>query len=72
MEGPEGERYELVAGEVVAMSPKRSQHALIKGQAFRRTAEAVEAADLPCMAYPDEMAVEVDAATTYDTSRPTH
>ena len=66
MERPRGERYELVAGEIVAMAPERSSHALTKGLVFRRLAEALEVAELPCTAYPDGMAVEVDAATTYE------
>ncbi len=66
MSRPEGERYELAAGEVVAMAPERSAHALTKGRLFRRLAEAIEAAGLPCTAYPDGMAVEVDAATVYE------
>src|SRR6185312_1016908 len=66
MERPRGERYELVAGEVVAMAPERSAHALTKGQVFRRLAEAIEAAELPCTVYPDGMAVEIDAATIYE------
>ena len=66
MARPRGERYELVAGEVVAMAPERSAHALTKGRVFRRLAEAIEAADLPCTVYPDGMAVEIDDATTYE------
>lgn len=66
MEQPDGERYELVAGEIVAMAPERSAHALTKGQAFRRFAEAIETAGLSCTAYPDGMAVEIDAATIYE------
>ena len=66
MERPRGERYELVAGEVVAMAPERSAHALTKGRVFRRLAEAIEAARLTCTAYPDGMAVEIDDATTYE------
>jgi hypothetical protein len=31
-EQPEGERYELVAGEVVAMAPERLGHARVKHQ----------------------------------------
>ncbi len=65
MTRPRGERYELAAGEVVAMTPERSLHALTKGRVFRRLAEAVEAAGLPCTPYPDGMAVEIDTATTY-------
>ncbi len=66
MERPEGEHYELVAGEVVAMAPERSAHALGKGRIYRRLAEAVEAAGLPCTVYPDGMAVEVDAGLVYE------
>jgi len=66
MDRPRGERYELVAGEIVAMAPERSAHALTKGQVFRRLAEAIEAAGLPCTAYPDGMAVVIDEATTYE------
>ena len=66
MSRPDEGRYELVAGEVVAMPPERSSHALIKFQVARRLAEAVEAAGLQCTVYPDGMAVEVDAETTYE------
>jgi Uma2 family endonuclease len=64
---PEGHRYELAAGEVIAMAPERSSsHALAKANIWRRLIEAVEAAGLPCSVYPDGMAVEIDAATTYE------
>jgi Uma2 family endonuclease len=33
---------------------------------FRRLAEAIGAAGLPCTAYPDGMAGAIDAATTYE------
>jgi Uma2 family endonuclease len=66
MNRPEGERYELVCGEVVAMAPERSGHALTKGRMFRDLAEAIEAAGLPCTAYPDGMAVEIDRTTVYE------
>jgi hypothetical protein len=36
MEQPETSHYELVAGEVVAMSPERSAHALTKARFWRR------------------------------------
>jgi Uma2 family endonuclease len=65
MEQPETSHYELVAGEVVAMAPERSAHALTKAQIWRRMAEAVEADGLPCQVYPDGMAVEVDGRTVY-------
>jgi Uma2 family endonuclease len=66
MEQPEGHRYELVAGEVVGMAPERSAHALTKFHIARRLAEAVERDGLACDVYPDGMAVEIDATTTYE------
>jgi Uma2 family endonuclease len=61
----ENGRYELVAGEVVAMSPERSGHALVKARAWRALDDAVRAAGLSCMTYPDGMAVEIDDRTVY-------
>jgi len=66
MEQPEGQRYELAAGEIVGMAPERRAHALTKFRIARRLAEAVERQGLDCEVYPDGMAVEVDAATTYE------
>jgi Uma2 family endonuclease len=63
---PETGHYELVAGEVVAMAPERSAHALTKAQIWRRMAEAVEADRLPCQVFPDGMAVELDEHTVYE------
>jgi Uma2 family endonuclease len=59
-------RYELVAGEVVAMAPERSAHALTKFRIARRLADAIETAGLPCQVYPDGMAVEIDDDITYE------
>jgi len=66
MEQPEGRHYELVAGEVIAMAPERSGHALAKANVWRRLNEAVEAASLPCDVYPDGMTVTIDASTVYE------
>ena len=66
MTRPETEHYELVAGEVVAMAPERSAHALTKLRITRRLAEAVEKMELPCTVYPDGMAVQVNADTIYE------
>ena len=66
MEQPETKHYELIDGEVVAMAPERSAHALTKAHIWRRMTEAIEAGDLPCHAYPDGMAVEVDDHTVYE------
>jgi Uma2 family endonuclease len=62
----QGGRCELVAGEIVAMAPERAAHARAKAHIWRRLTEAIEAADLPCEAYPDGMAVEIDDETTYE------
>src|ERR1700733_13612665 len=66
MEQPEGQRYELAAGEVVGMAPERRAHALTKFRIARRLAEAVEREGLECEVYPDGMSVEIDATTTYE------
>jgi len=66
MEQPEGQHFELFNGEVVTMVPERSAQALMKAQVWRRLAEAVEAAGLPCDVYPDGMSVAVDEATVYE------
>jgi Uma2 family endonuclease len=66
MQQPEGKRYELVAGEVVAMAPERIAHGRTKFRFARRLAEAIEAAGLDCEAFGDGMAVRVDAETVYE------
>jgi Uma2 family endonuclease len=63
---PEGHRYELVAGEVVAMAAQRSGHSLMSARIVTRLSIAVEAKGLPCFVYGDGMAVEVDSATVYE------
>jgi Uma2 family endonuclease len=66
MEQPEGCRYELLAGRVVAMAPERSAHALTKANVWRRLTEAIERDALLCIVYPDGMAVVIDETTTYE------
>ena len=66
MQQPTRTRHELVAGRVVAMAPERSAHALMKGWLYQQLANAVRAADWPCVVYPDGMAVAVDDLTTYE------
>ena len=66
MEQPEGEHYELVAGEVVSMAPERVAHGRTKFRVARRLAEAVEAAQLDCEVLGDGMTVQVDADTIYE------
>ena len=66
MEQPEGEHYELVAGEVVSMAPERVAHGRAKFRIARRLAEAIEAAHLDCEVLGDGMTVQVDADTIYE------
>ena len=61
MEQPGGSRFELVAGEIVAMAPERAAHSRLKGAIYAQLAEAIRRTGLTCEAYPDGMAVEVDA-----------
>jgi Uma2 family endonuclease len=66
MQRPDGERFELAAGEVVAMSPERAAHGRVKGNIYRALRDAIDAGGLPCEAYVDRMAVEVDEHTVYE------
>jgi Uma2 family endonuclease len=66
MQQPEGKRYELVAGEVVAMAPERVGHGRAKFRFARRLAEAIESALLPCEVFVDGVSVRVDADTIYE------
>ena len=66
MEQPEGARYELAAGQIVAMAPERAVHGRTKGRVFLRLTEAIRSANLSCEAFPDGMAVRVDADTIYE------
>ncbi len=66
MRRPEHERWELVGGEIVAMSPERSGHALVKARIWRALDDNIKAAGLGCIAYPDGMAVEIDNDTVYE------
>lgn len=66
MAQPEGCRYELVAGHVVAMAPEWVGHNEGKLEAVVALRQAIRAAGLPCRAYTDGMAVRVDADTVYE------
>lgn len=65
LEQPHG-RYELAAGEVIAMAPERAGHALVKHDAAQALKEAVETAGLACQVFPDGMAIRIDEATVYE------
>ncbi|TFZ58424.1 Uma2 family endonuclease [Methylorubrum sp. Q1] len=64
-EGQPG-RYELVVGEVFAMSPQRAVHARVKYRVHRALDRAIETAGLPCEMFPDGMTVRVDADTSFE------
>ena len=64
VEQPSG-RFELVDGEVVAMSPERVAHARVKLAVANALAAAVSARRLPCEAMIDGMAVRIDDHTVY-------
>lgn len=59
-------RFELCAGEVVAMAPGRLAHARAKAAAWLALRQAIAAAGLPCEALPDGVSVAVDDRTSYE------
>jgi Uma2 family endonuclease len=59
-------RYELVDGEVVAMSPERVGHGVVKADVREALKQAIRKRGLPCEALPDGMTVRVDATTAYE------
>jgi Uma2 family endonuclease len=63
---PEGERYELVNGQIVAMAPEPLGHARAKLRIARRLEDAAAGAWLPCETIIDGVAVEVDDTTVYE------
>ena len=65
MEQPKRPRYELVAGELIAMAPERAVHARVKHRVARALETALAASGHACEVFPDGMAVKVDDAVTY-------
>jgi Uma2 family endonuclease len=59
-------RYELIGGEVIAMSPERVEHSEIKGNVYLALRKAIRAAGVACRAYPDGLAVRIDRSTIYE------
>ncbi len=66
MDRPDGERWELAAGEPVAMAPERVAHVRAKFRIAKRLEAAVQKAGLPCEVFIDGMAVQVDEFTVYE------
>lgn len=56
---PKG-RFELIDGVIVAMSPERVRHAVVKLEAVLALREAIRAAKLPCMVFADGPAVVIN------------
>ncbi|HSA82341.1 MAG TPA: Uma2 family endonuclease [Geminicoccaceae bacterium] len=71
-DGPAGARYELVAGEVVAMAPERAAHARLKARIWRALDDQVVAHGLSCEALPDGMTVKIDEHTAYEPDAVVH
>jgi Uma2 family endonuclease len=72
MAQPDGPRYELVAGYVVAMAPERAFHARRKARIGRGLTDAIGATGLPCEALPDGMTVKIDEHTAYEPDAVVH
>jgi len=71
-EGPEGMRYELVAGQPVAMAPERAAHARRKAEVWLALRDAMEAAGLTCETLPDGMTIKIDEHTAYEPDAVVH
>jgi len=59
-------RFELLDGEVVAMSPERLGHARIKARVWRALDQAIAARGHNCEALPDGITVPIDATTSFE------
>lgn len=66
LEQPEGNHFEPVDGEIVAMAPERVGHGRAKTRLQVRPAEAIRAANLPCEAFPDRTALRAGPHTIYE------
>ena len=65
MAQPRG-RFELVNGEVVAMSPERVLHTEVKGLVFAAIREAIKRAGVECWCLTDGATVRLDDRTAYE------
>lgn len=64
-EGQPG-RYELVGGEVFAMSPECVRHAETEFATYQELGAAIRAAGLPCRVLPDGVTVRIDASASFE------
>jgi Uma2 family endonuclease len=59
-------RYELVDGNVYAMTPERAAHAEVKLAIHLALVAGIRARLLPCHVLPDGMTVRIDESTAYE------
>src|SRR3954449_8716400 len=59
-------RYELVRGQVVAISPQRAEHGRGKFLAATALKAAIRRAGVACEAFVDSVAVRIDEETAYE------
>lgn len=59
-------RYELVDGEVFAMSPERVRHAEVKAAAYLALRSALKQGQRPCYVLPDGVSVRIDQDTVFE------
>ncbi len=64
-EGRDG-RYELVDGEVLAMSPQRLSHAVVKLSAVNALRAAIGKSGAYCRALPDGLTVRISKSTAFE------
>jgi len=59
-------RYELIRGEVCAMSPETAGHADVKAAIYVAMRNGIHTRHLPCHVLPDGMTVRIDESTAYE------
>lgn len=59
-------RYQLIAGEIIAMAPEKADHARSKFSACAALQAAIKRAGLPCEAFVDGLAVRIGETTVYE------
>jgi Uma2 family endonuclease len=64
-EAQEG-RYQLIAGEIVAMAPERASHSHVKRMVANALDAAIAKARLPCRAFVDGLGVKIDGKTVFE------
>lgn len=64
-EAQEG-RYQLIAGEIVAMAPERVEHSHVKRMVANVFDAAIAKAKIPCRAFVDGVSVKIDDSTVFE------